>query len=318
MNSANFGRGISMPRWATALCLLIGPAATFLWLRLPLMRFKRALSSPKPTSHAAPSPRRGVHLRQVNPAKSEDETDIDIIAIHGLDTKSPGTWTWVDLSDPTESVNWLADPHMLPNEVGTARIFTCDWPADLLQPSDLVQKTIDEYSFLLLDGIYRALFGTDATRRKDRPIFFIASCLGGVILAKALVDADGQEEYRRVRRATSGIIFLATPFRGTAFQDVAAWAEPLLKAKALSLGQEASNLLDTAKGSSFDLGLIVRGFTRLCQDTQHPCYVFTFYETGKMSLPLKILGWVPGWFIREKQVRISQHGFLLCDYLFQP
>lgn len=29
---------------------------------------------------------------------------------------------------------------MLPSEVVAARIFTCDWPAALLQPSDLVQK----------------------------------------------------------------------------------------------------------------------------------------------------------------------------------
>lgn len=86
MNSANFGRGISLSRWTAALWLLIGPAAAFLWLRFPLTRFKNSLSSPKPTSRSAPSPRRGVHLCQVNPAKSEADTDIDIIAIHGLDT----------------------------------------------------------------------------------------------------------------------------------------------------------------------------------------------------------------------------------------
>ncbi len=201
---------------------------------------------------------------------------------------------------------------MLPNEVGAARIFTCDWPADILQRLDLVQKTIEEYALLLLDGIHRTLFVTDAARKEGRPVFFIASCLGGVVLAKALVDADGKEEYRRLRKSTRGIVFLATPFRGTAFQDVAAWAEPLLKAKALSRGREASKLLDTAKGSTFDLGLVVRGFTKLCQDKQHPCYVFTFYETGKMSLPRKILGWVPGWFSQEKQARFSPHVSLLC------
>ena len=315
MNSANFGQGISLPAWTTALCLLIGTAAACLWIWVPSARSKHALSSPKPTSCGVPSPRQGVHLRQVNPAKGEDDTDVDIIAIHGLDTKSPGTWTWVNPRDPTESVNWLADPRMLPNEVGAARIFTYDWPADILQPSDLVQKTIEEYALLLLDGIHRALFVTNTTRREDRPVFFIASCLGGVVLAKSLVDAVNHDEYRRLRRATRGIVFLATPFRGTSFQDVAAWAEPLLKAKALSRGREASKLLDTAKGSTFDLGLVVRGFTKLCQDKQHPCYVFTFYETGKMSLPRKILGWVPGWFSQEKQARFPQHVSLLCLFV---
>ncbi len=177
----NVGQGISLPGWTTVLCLFIGAAAACLWLRVPFARSKHA---------RAASPRRGVHLCQVNPDKSEADTDIDIIVIHGLDTKSPGTWTWVNTSDHTQSVNWLADPRMLPREVGAARIFTCDWPADLLQSSDLVQKTVEEYSLLLLDSIYRALFVTDTARRDSRPVFFIASCLGGLVLAKSLVEAD--------------------------------------------------------------------------------------------------------------------------------
>jgi hypothetical protein len=106
---------------------------------------------------------------------------------------------------------------MLPSEVGAARIFTYDWPADLLLPSDLVQKTIEEYTLLLLDSIHRAVFTANLLRREGRPIFFIASCLGGLVLAKALVHADRQDEYRRLRTATRSIIFLATPFRGTSF-----------------------------------------------------------------------------------------------------
>ncbi|KAK7430467.1 hypothetical protein QQZ08_002986 [Neonectria magnoliae] len=38
---------------------------------------------------------RGVHLTQVHPRPDDEaETDVDIIAIHGLDTKSPDTWIW--------------------------------------------------------------------------------------------------------------------------------------------------------------------------------------------------------------------------------
>lgn len=296
--------------WTTVLCL-VGATAACPRFWFPPRRSERAPSPPRA---------RGVQLCQVNPAKTEADTDIDIIAIHGLDTESPGTWTWVNPSHRTESVNWLADRRMLPSEVGAARIFTCDWPADLLQPSHLVQKTIEEYALLLLDGIQRALFVTDTRRREGRPVFFIASCLGGLVLAKALVDADRQDEYRPLRTATRGVVFLATPFRGTSFQDVAAWVEPLLKAKAWSRGQEASNLVDHVKGSTFDHGRVVGRFTQLCLDNYHPCYVFTFYETGKMSLPLKILSWsprwfrwAPRWFRQEKQARISQQDSLLCD-----
>ncbi len=295
--------------WTAVFCLLVG-ACLWPWFRL--RRSKQALSPP-----------RGVHLSQVSPAKSkaDTDTDIDIIAIHGFDTKSPGTWTWVNPSDLTQSVNWLAEPLMLPSKVGAARIFTCDWPADVLQSPDLVQKTIEEHALLLLAGIRRELF--HPSRREGRPVFFIASCLGGLVLAKALVDADRDADYRPIRTATRGVVFLATPFRGTSFQDVAAWVEPLLKVKAWSRGQEASNLINNVKGSTFDLGRVVREFTNLCLDKYHPCYVFTFYETGKMSLPLKILGWsprwfrwAPRWFRQEKQARISQHHSLLLCYLF--
>ncbi|KAK4073091.1 hypothetical protein Purlil1_13140 [Purpureocillium lilacinum] len=183
-----------------------------------------------------------------------------------------------------------------------ARIFTCDWPADVLEPSDLVQKTIDEYALLLLDGIQRALLG-DGKRREDRPLVFIASCLGGIILARALVRADDKRSgYYRLRRATRGIVFLATPFRGTAFQDVTAWAVPGLKVKASLQGQEVSRLLDSVQGPTFDLRELVHKFTQLCQDKDSPCEAFNFYELGTTSLPQKAFPWLPTWFDQRKQL----------------
>ncbi|KAK4101199.1 hypothetical protein N658DRAFT_559046 [Parathielavia hyrcaniae] len=275
MTSVILSQGTSLPGRTAVLCLLVGATTAYLWYRFPLARFTNTLSPAKPTSHSTRSTRRGVHLSQVNPDKKEADTDIDIIAIHGLDTKSPDTWTWVDPSDPTNTCNWLADPRMLPSRVGAARIFTCDWPADMLQPSGLVQKTIEEYAVLLLDGIQRELPVTNPTRRENRPVFFIASCLGGIVLAKALVDAG--EEQLPFKRAIGGIVFLATPFRGTSFREVAALAEPFLTVWAWNRGQEASKLLGHVKGSTFDLETLT-------------------------SLPRKVLPWVPGWLYQEKQL----------------
>jgi hypothetical protein len=107
----------------------------------------------------------------------------------------------------------------------------------------------------------------------------------GIILVKALVDAG--EEYLFVRKATRGIVFLATPIRGTLFEDVA-WAELGLKAWASVRGREVNKLLNKVKGSTFDLEALVRKFTQLCRDTDHPCMVFNFYEKGKTSLPRRI------------------------------
>jgi hypothetical protein len=286
MSSVDLRRGIFLAAGTTSLCVLAGTTAAWVWF-----------SPAEPREPAEPPVQQGVRLCQVNPDKDASDTDIDIIAIHGLDTKSPDTWTW-KAKDPKDNVNWLADPEMLPSQVGTARIFTCNWPADLLQPSDVVQKRIEEYALLLFDAINRELFATDTTRRERRRVFFIASCLGGIVLAKALVDAG--DKYLSLRKATCGIVFLATRFRGTSFRDVAALAEPGLKFWASIRGREASKLLDKVKGSTFDLETLVREFTRLCLKKDYR--VFTFYEKGKTSLPLKVLPWVPSFFRQEKPV----------------
>lgn len=290
MASVNLSQAMHLIGWTTALCLLAGAIASGLWFYPTFARSKPAPSSQTgDSSGPARSTRQDVRLCQVNPDKNETDTDIDIIAIHGLDTKSPDTWVWVDPNDPNNTVNWLADRRMLPSRVGAARIFTCDWPADLLQPSDLVQKTDDEIALLLFEGIKRDLLGTHDKKKVDRPILFIASCLGGIILAKALVGADHKRSsYYSLRTATCGIIFLATPFGGTSFEDVAIWADPGLTAWALIRRREVSNLLGWVKGSTFALKVLVRRFTRLCQDNHNPCHVFCFYELGKTNLWRKV------------------------------
>ncbi|KAI1363900.1 ARM repeat-containing protein [Xylaria arbuscula] len=236
------------------------------------------------------SQKRTARLLQVHPPpENETETttctttDIDIIAIHGLDTDSQKTWTWKEEGRP--SVNWLTDPDMLPQRAPRARIFTCDWPADLFEPSDTVQKTINELARLLLASIRNRPPATT----NNRPIVFIASCLGGVILMKALVIA--REEYIAVAQATRGIIFLATPFRGTSFQDIAKWAEPGLRAWAFGQNRNLSGLLQHVK-PNFDLGELVRRFASFCRENELNDNVFTFYETGFTSLPRKVIPWL--------------------------
>ncbi|PFH61127.1 hypothetical protein XA68_18134 [Ophiocordyceps unilateralis] len=271
--------------------ILLAVGTAFFYLRL-----RRGLPRPPITiparQESAPSaePRRGVRLCQV-PAtnSSEAETDVDIIAIHGLDTKSPDTWIWKDKKNIIPPVNWLSDSHMLPSRVGPARIFTCDWPADLFEPCGLTPKTNQEFARRLLDGIKRRPPPADGRTCEDRPILFIASCLGGIVLMKALVMANN--EYSCVRTATRGVVFLATPFGGTSFQGVAKWAEPGLKAWASLRRQEVSKLLDSVK-QSVDIDELVRGFTQLCRDPTGP-QVMTFYELGETNIYHKVFPSLP-------------------------
>ncbi|KGQ11546.1 NACHT, LRR and PYD domains-containing protein 12 [Beauveria bassiana D1-5] len=260
--------------------------------------------------------REGVYLQEVDLKRTEADTDI--IAIHGLDTRSPNTWTWKDPRDPNNKSkwnNWLG-PDMLSAKVNRARIFTCDWPADLFVSSDMIQMTIEENAVPLLEGIESALF-TSNTRPQDRPIFFIASCLGGLILIKSLVHADDKRNnYYRIRQATRGAVFLATPFRGTSFQDVAAWAEMALKAKASTKGRNVSRIIESVKGSTFGPEQSVSNFTRLCRDNDYPCEVFSFFELKKTSLPHKAFPWLPRWLDQKKQLVTRSSATL--DIIIDP
>lgn len=246
-----------------------------------------------------------VRLSQDGPFVGDDDADVDIIAIHGLDTRSPETWEWRDGADG-QQVNWLSASCMLPSQVGSARILTCNWPADAVQQSASIPLTLKELARRLLAAILDTRrHPSKANLRATRPILFIASCLGGIVLMEALGIADHPDsDYHALRKATRGIVFLATPFRGTSFESVARWAVPLLNAKARLRGQIVTNLFDSIKGPTDKLQELVRNFIRLCLDKNHPCRVFTFYETEKTVLERKLYsGPLATWLFEPKLVR---------------
>jgi hypothetical protein len=251
-----------------------------------------------PPSGTKSSKIRHVSLEQVYPPKGkETETDIDIIAVHGFDTRSPDTWIW---KSETGNVNWLADKSMLPDRVGSARIYTCDWPSELFDDVAYSQKTPEDHALLLLAGIEARLMNPAYQKDRERQIFFIASCLGGIILINALTMEAPNHTY--VRRNVRGIIFLATPFRGTSFRDVASLARPLFRLRASSGNKKISKLLKETMPSR-KLGQLVRNFTIQCTQDGYVDCINAFYETGKSSLPRKLFPWLPGFLSQIKPVR---------------
>jgi hypothetical protein len=223
----------------------------------------------------------GVRLCQVYPTfEDATKTDIDIIAIHGLDTMSPDTWVWRTSSADNHGINWLAHPDMLPDKAKRARIFYCDWPARLFNEQSTVEMTITELARRLLLGIQ-----SRPGAEKNRPLLFIASCLGGVILSRALVIAAlSGSEYASLWKATRGVVFLATPFRGTAFKDLARVAVTFLKGYAVLADRVVTRLLESVAESTPFLENLVGEFTLICQQRDQPCHLAIFYETKKGNL----------------------------------
>lgn len=85
--------------WTTLLCFLAG-TTVLLWLRRT-PRSKPAVSTADDGPDPSPPTHKGVKLVEVTRGRNEANTDVDIIAIHGLDTTSRDTWTWKDTRDPT-------------------------------------------------------------------------------------------------------------------------------------------------------------------------------------------------------------------------
>ncbi|KAK3348603.1 hypothetical protein B0T25DRAFT_623733 [Lasiosphaeria hispida] len=232
--------------------------------------------------------RRG--LQQVYPALDrQDDTTIDIIAIHGLDTSAPGTWEYRygekgGGNSASTVVNWLSDDHMLPATVPNARIFTYNWRAEFSK--DAVELTLrDHAEAFLLD--LRA-FREKKREPARRPVVFITSCFGGLVVVKALTIAAsaGGKEYSFLRLATVGIAFLGTPFKGTPAERLA----QLLVAYEGLMGEQASTtLIKDLKTSTGVLDDLVSQFMR---ETHQPGYylpLHCFYEMHSTNLSRKIL-----------------------------
>ncbi|KAK4232893.1 hypothetical protein C8A03DRAFT_39449, partial [Achaetomium macrosporum] len=118
--------------------------------------------------------RRG--LRRIVPlGDAPDHATIDIIAIHGLGTESPRTWEFKKKGGGGV-VNWLSDRDMLPAALPEARIFTYDWNANYF--GDAPVQTLLGHADVLLGLV------SEGRGSQTRPIIFVASCFGGLILAE--------------------------------------------------------------------------------------------------------------------------------------
>ncbi|CAG1970801.1 unnamed protein product [Fusarium graminearum] len=167
------------------------------------------------------APKRRVGLTQVYPEPDSEydngKLKNDIIALHGLDAKSPETWiAWVvDGDAKSGDVNWLQDKHMLPKFMPESRILTYQWNANYE-----ISASSDRFSGHAKTLLQDLHADRSDEGRKDCPIIFIASCFGGLLLAQALVIAShpsepGHSQDNLILRHTIGAVFLGTPFGGS-------------------------------------------------------------------------------------------------------
>jgi pimeloyl-ACP methyl ester carboxylesterase len=137
--------------------------------------------------------------------------EADIVFIHGLGGASHATWRHGILGKDGHFF-W---PEELGKDLPTFAIWSLGYPAGftaLGKPGMIIEKRAGNLSQKLANA------GVGV-----RPIFFITHSMGGLIVKSLIVDSQTQADLERKRLVSMirGIIFCATPHRGSAFADAA-------------------------------------------------------------------------------------------------
>ncbi|KAF2190432.1 hypothetical protein K469DRAFT_384770 [Zopfia rhizophila CBS 207.26] len=151
-----------------------------------------------------------IGLKVLREAPAEATKIIDIVAIHGIGAHPDDSWCKnVGTAENPRWVHWLNAEDMLPAVAPHARIMRYGYQSQWFGEGAMRQKASTVAQRLLL-----------ALRRKRaeypfRPLLFIAHCFGGLVVLKALLDAQHDaKEWPGVFASTTGLIFFGTPFRG--------------------------------------------------------------------------------------------------------
>ncbi|KAJ1338600.1 protein SERAC1 [Microdochium nivale] len=145
------------------------------------------------------------------------ESDIDIVAVHGLNGDPLKTWT-----SRKTGICWLKHPEFLPRHVPKARVLSWGYNSSFssLTGATPSSNLIHHHAQTLVAQLAadRALEG-----RSDVPILFLCHSLGGLVVKRALSyskSREGNTTTHNVFSNTFGILFFGTPHRGSSRADM--------------------------------------------------------------------------------------------------
>ncbi|KFY29287.1 hypothetical protein V493_02440 [Pseudogymnoascus sp. VKM F-4281 (FW-2241)] len=188
--------------------------------------------------------------------------DLDIVFVHGLTGNREATWTHEN------GVFW---PTLLAQDINTARIMIFGYDADIVNIFGMAGG-----NNLRNHGKSLAFKVSDRRSNcRDRPIFFIAHSLGGLVCAQALLHCrEGDKRLEKVFQSTRGIIFMGTPHAGA---DLAELGYRL--AKALNyLRKTNSAILRPLRQDSDELTAVQQQFQQLASNHRDNLNIFCFFE----------------------------------------
>ena len=134
-----------------------------------------------------------------------------VIAICGIDGHAYGSWQSKESPYPM----WLR--HFLPKDFPSCRIMTWGYSGKLAR---LDHAIIYDYAREFLEGLKRIRTG----EARDRPIIFLAHSFGGIVLVRALLQAErsgiSDQDLASLLESLLGIMFFAVPHGGMDLEDM--------------------------------------------------------------------------------------------------
>ncbi|KAL8671210.1 MAG: hypothetical protein Q9168_004285 [Polycauliona sp. 1 TL-2023] len=193
----------------------------------------------------------------------------DIIFVHGLGGSAVKTWSWKrDTAQFWPA--WLSDDERLYN----TRVFTFGYNSNFR--GSATNWNITDFAKDLLFHLLTFSQG-DSQPIGSRPVIFVAHSMGGLVVKKAYIVGKHDPEFCAIMTQVHGMLFLATPHRGSQYAKVLnnilstapTGAPP--KAYVASLDAQSEALQD-----------INEQFRKICQDL----VLVSFWETSKVSFGL--------------------------------
>ncbi|EPE26751.1 Ankyrin repeat-containing protein [Glarea lozoyensis ATCC 20868] len=136
---------------------------------------------------------------------------VDIVALHGIDGTPFKTWTWSDVESSKKAPDafWLQD--FLPEVFPGSRIYTFGYNAKIF-----LSKGTGNITTFATDLLENLLDIRTKREQQRRPLIFICHSMGGLVVKRALSIANTNvKRFGNIRAATSDILFIATPHRGS-------------------------------------------------------------------------------------------------------
>jgi len=214
----------------------------------------------------SPSPDRGsqnLGLQVVH--EPGPSAPLDIIFVHGLGGDIRKTWSKNHDAEFFWPGLWLPfEP-----DIGKARILSFGYNASFRGGAPKTVSNIADFSKQLL---YEMGFGKNEDGEDLEigrvPIVFVVHSMGGLVVKKAYILGQNDEQYQHIVCSISAIVFLATPHRGTNL------AEILNRVLKVSF-QSPQNFISDLNKSSPALEDLNEQFRHIAPKLS----IFSFYET---------------------------------------